>query len=143
MKTRFLFLLLIFAFGTSQIHESFSEDYFSLPSCYIGTFEQDYVQCTTRDSPPCQEPSFEKNGYCAVHKIDICKAESILDDGKCIERDEFFGVGNPAYDRQSLQTGETLGNAPNTFGWFALALSAFIVFAYVVMKIKKRKKENE
>ena len=76
-----------------------------------------------------------------VNKIDICKAGSVLDDGACIEHDEFFGVGGTAYDRQSLQTGETLGNAPNMFGWFALALSAFIVFAYVIMKIKKRRNE--
>lgn len=40
---------------------------------------------------------------------------------------------------KSLQKGETLDYANNTFGMFVLAMSLFIVFAYVVMKIKKSK----
>lgn len=52
-----------------------------------------------------------------------------------------FRVDDPNFTRQSLQTGETLGNIPNTFGWFVLAMSLFIVFAYVVMKIKRRKRK--
>lgn len=75
--------------------------------------------------------------------MDICKAGSILEDGSCIERDEYFRVDDPTFSRQSLQTGETLGDFQNTFGWFGLALSAFIVFAYVVMKIKKRKNSQK
>jgi len=137
MKTIFLILLLVV--GTFQIQESFSEDYFSLPSCYDGVFVTDHVQCSTRDSPPCTEPSFEKNGLCIVKKIDICEAGSVLKDGLCIEDAGFFRVDDPTFTRQSLQTGETLGDFTNLFGWSGLALSGFIVFAYVVMKIKKRK----
>ncbi|MGH1569135.1 MAG: hypothetical protein ACRBBZ_08190 [Nitrosopumilus sp.] len=143
MKTRLLLVLLIVIFVTFQTQKSFSEDYFSIPSCYTGSFFQDHVQCSTRNSPPCPEPSFEKNGYCVVKKMDICKAGSILEDGSCIERDEYFRVDDPTFSRQSLQTGETLGDFQNTFGWFGLALSAFIVFAYVVMKIKKRKNSQK
>ena len=141
MKTIFLILLLVV--GTFQIQESFSEDYFSTPSCYDGVFVTDHVQCSTRDSPPCTEPSFEKNGLCIVKKIDICEAGSVLKDGLCIEDAGFFRVDDPTFTRQSLQTGETLGNFTNLFGWSGLALSAFIIFAFVIMKIKKRQKENE
>ena len=143
MKTRLLIFLALVTFGASQIQESFSEDYFSIPSCYTGIFVTDHVQCSTRDSPPCPEPSFEKNGFCIVEKIDICDAGSVLKDGLCIEDANFFRVDDPTFTRQSLQTGETLGDTTNLFGWFGLALSLFIVFAYVIMKIKKRKKENE
>ncbi|MGY5148382.1 MAG: hypothetical protein ACW9W4_10330 [Candidatus Nitrosopumilus sp. bin_7KS] len=141
MKT--MFLILVFAaIGFSQIQESFSEDYFAIPSCYTGVFVTDHVQCSTRDSPPCESPSFEKNGFCVVKKIDICKAENILKDGLCIENKNFFRVDDSTFTRQSLQTGETLGNFTNLFGWSGLALFAFIVAAYVIMKIKKRKNEN-
>ena len=142
MKIKFLLFLAFVIFGLSQIPESFSEDYFAIPSCYVGTFHQSYVECSTKDSPPCPEPSFEKNGYCVVKKIDICKGGSILDDGVCIEREKFFGPDGPATARQSLQTGETLGGV-DLLGWLGLVMSLFIVFAYVLMKIKKRKKENE
>ena len=88
MKTIFLILLLVFGIAISQ--ESFSEDYFSIPSCYVGVFVTDHVQCSTRDSLPCPEPSFEKNGFCVVKKIDICEAGSVLKDGLCIEDAIFF-----------------------------------------------------
>ncbi|MCV0431840.1 hypothetical protein [Nitrosopumilus sp.] len=142
MKTGILFLVLI-TFGVFQFHESFAEDYFSVPSCYVGVFVTDHVQCSTRDSPPCPEPSFEKNGFCVVKKLDICQTGYVLRDGLCLERNEYFRVDDPTFARQSLQTGESLGNSGNLFGWFGLLLSSFIVFAYVIMKIKKRKKENE
>lgn len=130
MKTIFLILLLVFGIVISQ--ESFSEDYFSIPSCYVGVFVIDHVQCSTRDSPPCPEPSFEKNRF--------CEAGSVLKDGLCIEDANLFRVDDPTFTRQSLQTGESLGDFTNLFGWSGLALSGFIVFAYVIMKIKKRKK---
>ena len=57
------------------------------------------------------------------------------------ENHGFFRVDDPSFVRQSLQTGETLGDIPNTFGWFVLAMSLFIVFAYITMKIKKRKRK--
>ena len=138
MKTIFLILLLVFGIVISQ--ESFSEDYFSIPSCYVGVFVIDHVQCSTRDSPPCPEPSFEKNRFCVVKKIDICEAGSVLKDGLCIEDANLFRVDDPTFTRQSLQTGESLGDFTNLFGWSGFALSGFIVFAYVIMKIKKRKK---
>lgn len=43
-----------------------------------------------------------------------------------------------AYASESLQTGETLDDT-NIFGWFVLTMSLFIVFAYITMKIKKRR----
>jgi hypothetical protein len=46
------------------------------------------------------------------------------------------------YAFESLQTGETIDNVQNTFGWFVLAMSLFIVFAYITMKIKKRKRKE-
>ena len=131
------------SFGVLQIPESFSENYFSLPLCDEGIFRQDYVQCSTGESTPCMPPSFEKNGYCTVNKIDICRAGYVLKDGICIEQAELFRVDDPTFTRQSLQAGETFGNFQNIFGWFGLALSGFIVFAYVIMKIKKRKKAND
>ena len=133
---------LVFTLLVVNATSSFSEDYFSLPSCYSGSFYQDHVQCSTKESPPCSEPSFEKNGYCVVKKMDICKPGNVLDDGKCIDRDEFFRVDDPSFSRQSLQTGETLGDISNTFGWFGIILSSFIVFSFVVMKIKKRRKNQ-
>lgn len=41
---------------------------------------------------------------------------------------------------ESLQTGETLDDTANAFGWFVLAMSLFIVLAYITMKIKKRRR---
>jgi hypothetical protein len=35
------------------------------------------------------------------------------------------------YASESLQTGETIDDVQNTFGWFVLAMSLFIVFAYI------------
>ena len=45
-------------------------------------------------------------------------------------------------NRESLQKGETLGDYASILGWAGLAGSLFIVAAYVIMKIKKRKSEN-
>lgn len=143
MRILFLMIFVIVSLGILEIPISFSEDYFAIPSCYTGVFVTDNVQCSTRDSPPCESSSFEKNGFCVVKKIDICEAENILKDGLCIENKNFFRVDDPTFTRQSLQTGETLGDFTGMFGWSGLALSGFIVFAYVIMKIKKRKKENE
>jgi hypothetical protein len=142
MKTKLLIFLVLVTFGASQLQESFSEDYFSIPSCYTGVFVTDHVQCSTRDSPPCLDPSFEKNGFCVVEKIDICEAGSVLKDGLCIEDANFFRVDDPTFTRQSLQTGETFGDTTNLFGWSGLALSLFIVLAFVIMKIKKSKKNE-
>ena len=128
-------LLVLCSFGFLHIPESFSEDYFATPSCNKGVYSNDHIQCSTDDLPPCPEPSFEKNGYCAVKKIDICGTGHILRDGLCMEESEFY----ESNARQSLITGKPMGDAPNTFGWFALVLSAFIVFAYAAMKIKMRK----
>ncbi len=122
------------SFGMPHVTESFSEDYFATPSCNKGVYANDHIQCSTGDLPPCLEPSFEKNGYCAVKKIDMCGSGSILLDGSCIDEGEFYEMNS----RQSLITGKPMGDAPNTFGWLVLVLSVFIVFAYVVMKIKKR-----
>ena len=143
MKIMILVVFTIVSLGFLESQVSFSEDYFSTPSCSNGVFVNDHIQCSTGNSPPCIEPAFEKNGYCVVKKIDLCKSGNVLKDGLCIENKDFFRVDDPTFERQSLQTGETLGDFTNLFGWSGLALSAFIVFAYVVMKIKKRKNKNE
>ena len=61
----------------------------------------------------------------------------MLLDGACIE-EKFYELNS----RQSMLTGKPIGDVPNMFGWFVLTLSTFIVFAYVIMKIKKRKSED-
>ncbi|MCV0412701.1 hypothetical protein [Nitrosarchaeum sp.] len=66
---------------------------------------------------------------------DILKTIKILQDPN-------FPNNIQGSNNESLQKGETLGNVSNTFGWFVLAMSLFIVFAYIVMKIKRRKNEN-
>ena len=77
-----------------------------------------------------------------MKKIDICESGSVLKDDLCIEDVDLFRVDDLTFTRQSLQTGESLYNFTNLFGWSGLALFAFIVFAYVIMKIKKRKKNE-
>ncbi|BDQ30314.1 hypothetical protein NZNM25_10420 [Nitrosopumilus zosterae] len=57
------------------------------------------------------------------------------------ENQGFFRIDDPTFVRQNLQTGETLGDASSIFGWFVLAMSLFIVFAYITMKIKMRIKK--
>jgi len=52
----------------------------------------------------------------------------------------FIRIEDDSFTRQSLQTGKTLGDANNTLGWLGLMISLFIVFAYVIMKIKKKRK---
>jgi len=42
-------------------------------------------------------------------------------------------------DRESLRKGETLEDSASILGWAGLAGSLFIVAAYTIMKIKKRK----
>ncbi len=65
------------------------------------------MQYSTGELPPCIESSFEKNGYCIVKKIDICKAGFILQDASRID--------NSMSQRQSLLTGKPMGDAANTF----------------------------
>ena len=146
MKIKFLFLLSISIFGISQIPNSFSNDYFSLPSCYDGVFASDHVQCSTGNSSPCSEPSFEKNGFCVVKKIDICETDSILKDGLCIERNNFFKVDDSTFTRQSLQTGETLsGSGALTsliIGSFGPILIVFFIILYAIKKRSKQKKDE-
>lgn len=124
----------------NQVQESFSEDYFSIPSCYTGVFVNDHVQCSTLDSPPCPEPSFEKNGFCIVEKNEICEKETVLKDGNCIPKQsrDYYDIS-----RQNLQTGETLSD----FGMFVSIVigsfgSVLIVLFIVIYAVKKRMKKS-
>lgn len=51
MNSNILIFLTLAVFGFFQIQNSFSEDYFSLPSCDTGRFGQDHVQCFTGEFP--------------------------------------------------------------------------------------------
>ena len=85
---------------------------------------------------------YEDNTVSSQEKLDIM--DSIIIRKTLANPDEnqsFFRIDDPSFTRQNLQTGETLGDVSNLFGWFVLAMSLFIVFAYVVMKIKKRSKK--
>ena len=57
------------------------------------------------------------------------------------DQNPLITMENDSAVNQPLQTGKTLGDASGTFGWFVLAMSLFIVFAYIIMKIKKRNKK--
>ncbi len=136
MKTKLLIIIAII--GILQIPESFSED--SIPSCNIGVFVSDNIQCYTKDSPPCTEPSFEKNGLCVVKKLDICEEEYVLKDGLCIKNTGFIRIDNPSFSRQSLQTGETISPTGTFTSIFVGSLGPIlIVFFIVIYAVKKRK----
>lgn len=103
MKTRLLIIIgIIVIVGVSQIPESFSED--SVPSCNIGAFVSDNIQCYTRDSPPCPSPSFEKNGLCVVKKIDLCEKDYVMLDGVC--KISNIRIDDPTFTKQHLLTGQ-------------------------------------
>jgi len=164
MKTRLLIILLIITLGISQIQESFSDD--SIPPCNIGVFVSDNIQCYIEDSPPCKEPSLEKNGLCVVEKNDICEKGNILTDGVCIPNTGNFRVDDPTFTKQYLLTGKPMLN-PNSTDFrdlqtgeaisnpeVAIILESLgailIVFFIVIYAVKKRmkksieeKKENE
>ncbi|MCH9657876.1 hypothetical protein K0U27_04120 [archaeon] len=144
MKNRFLIMFLVAIIGASQIHESFSEDYFSTPSCNTGTFVSDHVQCSTGEYPPCQEPSFEKNGYCAIKKIDICEQGTILKNGDCIED---MSVDIYTIERQHLQTGKTISESGTLIsmiiGGFGPILIALFIVVYAVKKRMRKNIEEE
>ena len=50
----------------------------------------------------------------------------------------FIRIADDKFVRQSLTTGESLGDTNNVFGWFGLIMILFVVFAYVIVKIKKQ-----
>jgi len=52
----------------------------------------------------------------------------------------FIRIDDDTFNRQSLQTGETMGDANGALGWFGLIMSLFIVSTFVIMKIKKSRK---
>jgi len=56
-----------------QIANSDGDFFDMIPSCNVGVFVSDNIQCYIKDSPPCPEPSFKKNGLCVVEKKDICE----------------------------------------------------------------------
>ncbi|QMU55214.1 MAG: hypothetical protein GKS07_10165 [Nitrosopumilus sp.] len=116
MKTRLLMMLMIVTLGTSQIQESFSEDSATIPSCHVGVFVSDDIQCHIGDSPPCPLPSIEKNGQCVVEKNDICEKGNMLKDGICMPNSGNFRIDDPTFTRQNLLTGKPiLDPNPNDF----------------------------
>ena len=143
MKSEFLILLLLSTLGISQIQPSFSDD--SVPSCNVGVFVSDDVQCHTEDSPPCTAPSFEKNGLCVVKKTDICEEEYVLKDGLCTRNAGFIKIDDPSFSRQSLQTGETISESGTFVSIFVGSLGPILIVLFIVIyAVKKRiTKKNE
>ena len=151
MKTRFLIMLIIVILGTSQIQESFSEDSFTIPSCDVGVFVSDDIQCHTGDSPPCSAPSIEKNGLCVVEKNDICEKGNMLKDGICMQNSGNFRIDNPTFTKQHLLTGKPmLDPSPDDFResgdyigmlyvYSGLSLVGIIIGFFMIKKWKNRK----
>lgn len=50
----------------------------SIPSCSAAVLVTDNARCFIDEYPPCEEPSFEKNGLCIVEKISVCEKGNIL-----------------------------------------------------------------
>ena len=101
-------LLILLAATVAFLHipESFSEGL--TPSCNVGVFVGSDVQCHIQDFPPCQEPSFEKNGLCVVKKSDLCKGDGVLVDGECTISLGNFRADDPTFANQHLLTGEPI-----------------------------------
>ena len=112
MKTRHLILIVIsvsLALISSFIIDIYHEqiewkekvglDVFpsQFPSCDVGVFVTDTIQCVTAESPPCTLPAMEQNGMCIVKKIDICEKNNVLKDGQCIPNDGNFRVDDPIF----------------------------------------------
>ena len=153
MKTRLLIIVGLIVMGSFipqvlGVSENNLED--PVPSCDIGVFVTDDIQCYVSDSPPCSEPSVEKNGLCVVKKIDICDEESVLVDGFC-QFNGNFRVDDPTFTRQNLLTGKPILD-PNhadfqesgdsigmIYAYSGLSLVGIIVGFFVVKKWKSRK----
>ena len=101
-----LLILLVATMVFFHIPESFSED--PIPPCNAGVFERSDVQCHTQDSPPCQNPSYEKDGLCVVKKSDLCKGAGVLVNGECTIDLANFRADDPALANPHLLTGEPM-----------------------------------
>ena len=132
MKTKLLIPLVIATLGFLQIPESFSED--SIPFCNVGVFVSDNIQCHTKDSPPCSEPSSEKDGLCVVKKIDICKKEYMLMDGVCRPNLDHIRIDDPNFTKQHLLTGKPVVD-PNPSDFRESGNSIGILYAYSSMSL--------
>lgn len=100
--------------GIIQVEDSFSENL--IPSCYVGIFVSDNIQCYTKDTPPCPAPSLEKNELCIVEKNDICEKGNMLKDGLCIPNTGNFRIDDPTFTKQHLLTGKPiLDPSPDDF----------------------------
>lgn len=143
MRIIFLILLILSTLGISQIQSSFSED--SVPSCNVGVFVSDDVQCHTEDSTPCTAPSIEKNGLCVMKKLDVCEEEYMLKDGLCIKNTGFVRIDDPSFSRQSLQTGEIISESGTFVSIFVGSLGPILIVLFIVIyAVKKRiTKKNE
>ena len=134
-----------------QIQESFSEDSTTIPSCHMGVFVSDDIQCHIRDFPPCPSPSIEKNGQCVVEKNDICKKGKVLTDGMCIPNTGHFRIDDPTFTKQHLLTGKpVLDPSPDDFresgdsvgmiyAYSGLSLVGIILGFFAIKKWKNRK----
>ncbi len=139
----------IIILGTLQLQESFSED--SVPSCNVGVFVSDDVQCYIENSPPCPPSSIEKNGLCVVEKNDICEKGNVLTDGMCIPNTGHFRIDDPTFTKQHLLTGKpVLDPSPDDFresgnsvgmlyAYSGLSLVGIIFGFFAIKKWKNRK----
>lgn len=149
MKTGFLMISGVIMVGLfiPQVFGAFENNLEnSIPSCEIGVFVTDDIQCYVSDSPPCLEPSVEKNGLCVVKKIDICDEESVLVDGFCRLSNGNFRVDDPSFTKQHLLTGKPLvgpnpadfREAGNNIGllytYSGLSLVSIVIGFFVIKK---------
>ena len=138
-----LLILLVASMGSLHISESFSEDL--IPSCNGGAFVKSDVQCYIQDSPPCQKPSFEKDGLCVVKKSDLCKGDGVLVDGECTIDLGNFRVNDPTFADPHLLAGEPIVDPdPSNFRESGESVGLFyacsgiglvgIVFGFLIIK---------
>ena len=126
-------------------------DFSTIPSCYVGVFVSDDVQCYTRDSSSYPAPSIEKNGLCVVEKNDICEKGNMLKDGMCIPNTGHFRIDDPTFTKQHLLTGKPMTDPnPNDFresgdaigmlyAYSGLSIVGIVIGFFAIKKWKNRK----
>ena len=147
---KLIWLFLTITLGFFGIPESFSEDPLSFPSCNVGVFVTDNVQCFIDSSPPCPDYAFEKNGLCVVEKISICDRGNVLADGHCFPNTANFRVDDPTFTKKNLLTDKPIRDpSPNDFresgdsvgmiyAFSSMGLVGIVLGFFVVKKLKNK-----
>ena len=66
-------------------------------------------------------------------------AESMTTDNQNEVQNPYIRILDESFNQQSLQTGKSIEDPNFSLRWFGLTMSLFIVSAYIIMKIKRRK----